>query len=174
MTLDSYFNILEIKQTTSKREIKSAWKKCLFKYHPDKADQSNEEELKQANQKTIEINKAYDYLKNNIIDLDPFEEAICEVEINWDIRKGVSSSNLKWIEYYKELHILIVQFKSGGLYLYESVNYETYVGLVQSDSKGRFLNKNIAYKFIYHRLAKYEDWYKFGKQIFHKQLNNFN
>ena len=172
MTLAKYFNTLEIKQTNSKREIKSAWKKCLFKYHPDKADQSNVEELIKANQRTIEINKAYDYLKNNITDLDPFEEAISEVEINWEVREGVTSSNLKWVEYYKELFILLVQFKSGGLYLYENVDHDTYIGLIKSSSKGKFLNKYIAYKFVYHRLSQYEDWYKFGRHIFHKQLNN--
>lgn len=171
MTLKNYFNILETQQTSSIKEIKSAFKKCLLKYHPDKVDQTNTEALKKANQKTAQIIEAYEYLKKNIIYIDPFEEAISEVEISWDVRVGIDSSNIEWVEYYKELYILLVQFKSGGLYLYENVDYDTYMKLMQSPSKGKYLNKYIAYKFMYHKFSKYEEWYKFGKDIFYKKLN---
>jgi len=171
MNLGNYFNTLEIQQTSSINEIKSAFKKCLLKYHPDKVDQTNKEVLKKANQKTVQIIEAYEYLKRNIIYLDPFEEAISEVEISWDVRVGVASSNLEWVEYYKELYILLVQFKSGGLYLYENVGYDTYMKLIQAPSKGKYFNKYIAYKFVYHKFSKYEEWYKVGKGIYNKKLN---
>lgn len=171
MNLSQHFKELEIQHTTSIKEIKRAFKKCLLKYHPDKVNQSNTEQSRRANQKTAKVIQAYQFIKENIIYLDPFEQAISEVEINWDVRVGVVSSNLKWVEYYKELYILLVQFKSGGLYLYENVGYDTYIGLMTAESKGKFLHKNIAYKFKYHSLSEYEDWYKYGKQIFHKRLN---
>lgn len=171
MKYKEYFDILEIEPTNEIAEIKSGYKKCLLKYHPDKVNQSDKGALKIANIKTVSIINAYEILKSNLIYLDQFEKIISDVEINWDIRKGIISSNIEWIEYYKNLYILIVKFKSGGLYLYKNVDFNTYSGLITAESKGKFLHKYIAFKFNYHRLSNYDEWYRYGKQIYYRQLN---
>ena len=55
------YEILEIKQNASKDEIKKAYKKLIFQYHPDK----NNNSLYKQNNKFIEVKNAYDILSND-------------------------------------------------------------------------------------------------------------
>ena len=54
--------------------------------------------------------------------------------------------------------------------MYENIGIKIYTELLKAPSKGKYFYNNIAYKFKYQRLSKYEDWYKFGKDIFCKNI----
>ena len=55
----------------------------------------------------------------------------------------VDSSNVEAIGYDPTGQELHVQFRSGGYYVYSSVPPEVYDGLLNSASKGSFLNRQI-------------------------------
>ena len=57
------YEILGVKQGASQEEIKSAYRKLVKQYHPDQYGDNPLKEL--AQEKLVEINKAYDMLKNN-------------------------------------------------------------------------------------------------------------
>ena len=61
-----YADILGVDENASLAEIKKAYRKLVKEYHPDKiaAESMPEEYAQFANQKIIEINEAYEYLKN--------------------------------------------------------------------------------------------------------------
>ena len=61
-----YADILGVDENASLSEIKKAYRKLVKEYHPDKiaAESMPEEYTEFANQKIIEINEAYEYLKN--------------------------------------------------------------------------------------------------------------
>lgn len=69
-------------------------------------------------------------------------------------REDIHSSNIKSIGYSPIRKKLEVEFKSGDVYRYKSVPRNTYKHMMSSESKGRFLNEHIKYKYPY---RKYED-----------------
>lgn len=56
------YDILGIRPGSSKQEIISAYKNAVKKYHPDKLSHLGEDFAKLANEKFVEIQKAYDTL----------------------------------------------------------------------------------------------------------------
>ena len=60
--LESAYTLLNVSQSASKTEVKRAYRKQMSLYHPDKymAKGYSEAEIKQANEKTQAIRKAYD------------------------------------------------------------------------------------------------------------------
>jgi len=62
MTRERAFEILRLKQTASKEEIKKAYKKLSQEFHPDKAERATESIKKLAEEKFKEIKTAYDFL----------------------------------------------------------------------------------------------------------------
>lgn len=70
-------------------------------------------------------------------------------DIKW---QSVESSNIDEIGYdegKKELRIL---FKSGAEYVYHDVGEDVVQGLLDADSKGKYLNEHIKGKYEYGRL----------------------
>lgn len=57
-----YYEILEISETATSEEIKSAYRKLSLKYHPDRQHGKSLEEKEVSNEKMKEINKAYEVL----------------------------------------------------------------------------------------------------------------
>lgn len=43
---------------------------------------------------------------------------------------------------------LIIKFNNGGVYRYKDVDFETYIGFADAESKGKYLAKNIKNKFV--------------------------
>lgn len=58
-------------------------------------------------------------------------------------RIAVSSSNVGAIGYEAETLTLEVEFNNGSIYQYHGVPQDVYDSLMQSGSKGTFLNTNI-------------------------------
>jgi len=61
-TVETPYEILGIEPNASKKEIKSAYRKAINKYHPDKLSHLGEDFTHLAKKKFIKIQKAYDTL----------------------------------------------------------------------------------------------------------------
>ena len=66
-----------------------------------------------------------------------------------ELRK-VKSSNIDSVGYENEN--LYIQYQSGAIYKYKNVPKIIYESLMDSDSKGRYMNSSIKTKFEYERL----------------------
>lgn len=64
----------------------------------------------------------------------------------------VESSNIDAIGYDYQEEILIVRFNSGATYEYYGVPEAMYKAIMDADSKGKFLNKNIKNAYDYARI----------------------
>lgn len=61
MTAKCYYEVLEIKKSSSETEIKKAYRKLALKWHPDK----NPNNQKEAEIKFKEISEAYEVLSDS-------------------------------------------------------------------------------------------------------------
>ena len=64
--------------------------------------------------------------------------------------KKVKSSNIDSVGYENEN--LYIQYQSGAIYKYKNVPKVIYESLMDSDSKGRYMNSSIKTKFEYEKL----------------------
>ena len=64
----------------------------------------------------------------------------------------VQSSNIKRVGYNAEKEDLFVEYLSGALYRYKKVPKEVYDQLLESDSKGKFINTYIKGKYEYEKI----------------------
>lgn len=64
MANKDYYEILGVSRNATDQEIKTAYKKAVMKYHPDKFANKPEAEKKQAEEKMKEVNYAYGVLSN--------------------------------------------------------------------------------------------------------------
>lgn len=62
-TNQCYYDILNVSKTATQREIKSAYKKCALKYHPDKC-LGDQEEKSKSEQKFKDVSEAYTVLSD--------------------------------------------------------------------------------------------------------------
>lgn len=67
-------------------------------------------------------------------------------------RTEVVSSNIHSLGYHLSSFILQVEFKDGSIYNYYEVPESVYIDFLESTSKGKFLNKNIAFRFKYEKI----------------------
>ena len=63
--LTKWYSILEIKPTATDEEIKKAHRKMVRKYHPDKLQGVSDDIVKLAEEKFLEVQKAYEVISNN-------------------------------------------------------------------------------------------------------------
>ncbi|UCD85826.1 MAG: TerB family tellurite resistance protein [Deltaproteobacteria bacterium] len=61
---DKYYHILGIERNASKEEIKRAYWEMANKYHPDRVSHLGKEFSELAHQRIVQINEAYDRIKN--------------------------------------------------------------------------------------------------------------
>ena len=66
-------------------------------------------------------------------------------------RQAVQSSNVASVGYDAESKVLEVEFKGGGVYRYQGVPAETWVGLVGAPSVGKYLGAHIKGVFLFER-----------------------
>ena len=119
----------------------------------------------------IEIDRKADYFVLRLDKEDVYGKASCAAaleyadriheensELAWDLRvkvanyemklSNVHSSNINMVGYHDKSKILGVRFKGGGLYMYLGVPAHVHTGLIEAQSKGRFLSSSI--KKVYH------------------------
>lgn len=65
----------------------------------------------------------------------------------------VESSMIHAVGYDAETQTLEVIFNSGGIYHYEDVPLEEYEGLLDADSKGRYMRAHIIDVYPYYRVS---------------------
>jgi hypothetical protein len=58
-------------------------------------------------------------------------------------RAGVQSSSVRWVGYDLDDHVLEIGFVTGGVYHYLDVPPEVVLAMLESDSIGRYLNREI-------------------------------
>lgn len=62
------------------------------------------------------------------------------------------SSNIDSVGYDRDFHLLAVQFKSTGLYLYHGVPAEIAAEMESAESKGKYFNENIKTRYNFTKL----------------------
>lgn len=69
-----------------------------------------------------------------------------------DYKDNFSSSNILGLSYDDEAHVLQVDFKGGGRYHYHGVEPEKADALLESESKGKYLNQHVKRVYPYERV----------------------
>lgn len=64
-------------------------------------------------------------------------------------RTPLHSSNIASAGYDAEAQLLEVEFSNGGVYTYQGVEPEVYAGLMEADSPGSYLHRNIKFRYAY-------------------------
>jgi len=77
----------------------------------------------------------------------PDEEIVSHIR-----RQPIVSTNVASIGYSRHLHALEIEFTRGAIYRFLAVPRDVYAGLMASNSKGRFINKNIRGKYRFLRV----------------------
>ncbi|MDD5177513.1 MAG: KTSC domain-containing protein [Sterolibacterium sp.] len=67
-------------------------------------------------------------------------------------RTPVTSTNIRAAGYETDSQTLEVEFNNGSVYQYAGVPLSEYEGLMNADSKGKFLNANIKGRYPYVKL----------------------
>ncbi len=64
----------------------------------------------------------------------------------------VSSSNISAIGYDNDSLTLAIEFKNGSVYHYSGVPQEEHAGIMNAESKGKYLNSNIKNRYPFVKL----------------------
>jgi hypothetical protein len=67
-------------------------------------------------------------------------------------RTSVSSSNISAIGYDADNQILEIEFTNGAVYSYSGVPPGEYEGIMNADSKGKYLHSNIKNRYSFMKL----------------------
>jgi curved DNA-binding protein CbpA len=162
---DSHFEILGITRSSTKAEIKKAYREQIKKWHPDKFH-SSPEKIHHALEVTKRINEAFELLENyeplKIRDSDnvpkSYKKRQTTSAFNYRssppkatrldiLRTGVKSSNIISVGYDKNLKVLQVEFLNGSIYQYYEVPEQVFTDLLKTASKGKFFNSQISLHF---------------------------
>lgn len=161
-------------------EIKNAYKKQLFLWHPDRIKINSIVDKNEANSQTAKIINAYKSIKENInlgvifdikstthiniygdlIFKSKVQDFVDTDNINWNIRKKIISSNIEWIEYHTDIKTLVIKFKKSGVYSYKNIPQDIITEFEESLSKGKYFNQNICFFFVCNRIDNYSEWCK--------------
>jgi hypothetical protein len=69
------------------------------------------------------------------------------------LRQVVASSSLRSIGYDRSTETLEVEFDGGGVYRYQHVPHEIWLGLKQAESKGRFFQAYVRDRYPTSRIS---------------------
>lgn len=86
------YEVLEIKEGSTKEEIKKAYRELAKKYHPDQYGANPLQDL--AEEKMRELNEAYDYLMKNVND-DPFTKNSGSNSNNYNSNRDTSNYSIR-------------------------------------------------------------------------------
>lgn len=182
-------NILGITQRgLTLDEIKKIFKKQILQWHPDLAinkEISNQE----ATTKSQQIILAYEILSEKLDQLEEVsfmhnfesyyqyktstkksyrqyhDHSIDNIDASFVNRITLKSSNVKWIDYIRDLEILVVRFKRSSIYyLYYDVPESIFEGFKTTDSPGQFVHQYLS-GFKYDSHGEYADWLNVYKSL---------
>lgn len=162
-------------------ELKKLFKRQILQWHPDIAINKGISD-KEATSKSQQIILAYEILSENLDSLEDssfgytyesyyqsktsskkryeqyYDHSIDNIDASFVNRIIVNSSNVKWIDYIRDLEILVVRFKgSSSYYLYYDVPENIFEKFKIADSPGRFVHQFLhGYKYDSHN--EYAAW----------------
>jgi hypothetical protein len=67
-------------------------------------------------------------------------------------RTPVSSSNIAAIGYDEDSQVLEIEFNDGSVYQYSGVPRSEYDGIMNADSRGKYVNANVRKRYPYVKL----------------------
>jgi len=189
MTTSEAKNILGITQgALNLNDLKKSFKRLMLQWHPDIAI-NNGISVQEATSKTQQIILAYEILSENLDSLDQntlkhtyqsyyqyktstkksykqyYDDSIDDIDVSFVNRITVKSSNVKWIDYIRDLQILVVRFKgSSGYYLYYDVPESVFERFRMTDSPGKFVHQFLrGYRYESH--GEYAEWLNVYKSL---------
>lgn len=168
--LERYAAILGLSGSISLSDVKSAYRREMFVWHPDlhfgKATEAN------AHAKAQTLNEAYEFLSEiteDNITIDTAEQTVHAHQHyhtrhtyqNWAFTPGfpdpavfevfLKSSNVVSTGYDGAKRILFLKFQKGYVYRYFDVPRIIFDELLRADSHGRYANRSICHSFRYER-----------------------
>ena len=169
-------------------ELKKIFKKKMLHWHPDIAV-NNGISIEEATLKSQSIILAYEILSKNLDSLKEssynynytnyhsyntppsknhkqyYDYRIDNLDEKFINRITLKSSNIKWIDYIKDLEVLVVRFKNSSVYyLYFDVPESVYQHFQKTDSPGRFVHQYL-HRYKYKSHSKYADWLNVYKSL---------
>jgi curved DNA-binding protein CbpA len=182
MTTSDAKNTLGITQGgLSLNDLKKIFKKLMLQWHPDIAI-NNGISAQVATSKSQQIILAFEILSENLDSLDEdtfkhtyqsyyqyktstnksykqyYDNSIDDIDASFVNRITVKSSNVKWIDYIRDLQILVVRFKGcSGYYLYYDVPASIFEKFRVTESPGRFVNQYL-FGYRYESHMEYAEW----------------
>lgn len=189
MTLQEAKIILEIPQgAITLDELKKAFKKNILCWHPDLAVNRGIS-IEITTSKSRDIILAYEILSENLDSLEQstynynyktyhshrttssknykqyYDSSIDDIDEKFLNRITLKSSNVKWIDYIKELEVLVVRFKNSSVYyLYFEVPESVFLKFQTADSPGRYVHQYL-HQYKYESHNKYADWLNVYKSL---------
>lgn len=189
MTTNEAKNILGITQgRLNLNDLKKVFKRLMLQWHPDIATNKGIS-VQEATLKSQQIILAYEILSENLDSLDEstfnhsyqsyyqyktsvkknyrqyYDYSIDDIDANFVNRITVKSSNVKWIDYIRDLQILVVRFKrSSGYYLYYDVPESIFERFKITDSPGRFVYQYLR-GYRYESLSECAEWLNVYKSL---------
>ncbi len=189
MTTSEAINTLGIDQgVLNLNDLKKVFKKLMLQWHPDIAI-NNGITVQEATSKSQQIILAYEILSENLDSLDEattkqnyqsyyqyktstkqsykkyYDNIIDDIDASFVNRITVKSSNVKWIDYIRDLQILVVRFKGSSIfYLYYDVPEIIFERFRFTESHGRFVHQYLK-GYRYESLREYADWLNMYKSL---------
>jgi len=169
-------------------ELKKIFKKKMLQWHPDIAV-NNGISIEEATSKSQSIILAYEILSENLDSLEEstnnynyktydsyrtpssknhkqyYDYSIDDLDEKFTNRITLKSSTIKWIDYIKDLEVLVVRFKNSSVYyIYYDVPESVYQNFQKTDSPGRFVHQYL-HRYKYQSHNKYADWLNVYKSL---------
>jgi hypothetical protein len=189
MKVNEAKTILGITQVViSTEDLKKIFKKEMLQWHPDIAVHRGIS-IEEATLKSQNILLAHEILSKNLDSLEKstyqydfntyhhhktsssknykqyYDYSIDSIDENFINRITLNSSNVKWIDYIRDLAVLVVRFKNRSVYyLYFDVPENVYEQFQRTDSPGRFVYQYL-HRYKYESHNKYAEWLNVYKSI---------
>jgi hypothetical protein len=141
--ITEYRKLLGVSKTSDLKELKSVYRNLMKEWHPDKFQESEEQQLA-ASEKSKEFIEAYHFLVS--IAPETIEQALP------DYSATVTTSGITGFSYEKQ--VLQLNFVDGSSYEYFGVPRTLYIKLCNSDIPGRFCRRHIYHEFVYRKVTK--------------------
>lgn len=169
-------------------ELKKIFKRQMLQWHPDIAINKGISH-QEATSKSQQIILAYEILSENLESLEDtsfkhtyesyyqyktstkksyrqyYDHSIDNIDASFVNRIIIKSSNVKWIDYIRDLEILVIRFKGSSVYyLYYDVPESVFEKFKITDSPGRFVHRFLhGYKYDSH--GEYAVWLNLYKSL---------